>query len=128
MNREITMDHDTAEVCLEDYGSTSLLRRIGTVLSGQHGTFLYRFVAREAGGGGEVVETSPTFPVLAGQLPLDDVDPRAAFSDDMAAALDQLDGSMAARGWRRVGRGDHWWSQRYTRPDQPPGDDPRGAS
>lgn len=111
-----------AEVRLEDDGSTSVLRRVGTILSSQHGTLPHRFVARRDGVEGEVVASSPTFPVLAGQLPLDDVDPRSAFHDDVIAALDDLDESMRAAGWHRDGRGDHWWSRRYSRVR----DEPRG--
>lgn len=106
------------EIELEDYGSTSMLRRIATTLTGQYGTQSYRFVARPRADGPTDVDglVSGTFAVLPLQLPLDDLDPRDATADDVVARWRDLQQDLEARGWEPTGSGSHWWSTIYTRP------------
>ncbi len=106
------------EIELEDYGSTSMLRRIATTLTGQYGTQSYRFVARPRADGrtGDDDLTSATFAVLPLQLPLDDLNPKDAGAEDVVARLHELQEKLEARGWEPTGSGSHWWSTIYTRP------------
>jgi hypothetical protein len=110
---------ESCEVVLEDDGNRSLLRSIVTTLTGQAGTQSYRFVARALGidldaPGGTVA--SDTFPVLPLSLVEGHVAPEEGWPEEVRAALAGLDEDLVSRGWQRRGRGEHWWSYRYTRP------------
>lgn len=122
-----TGDVDMLEIDVEDYGHTSMLRSVATTLTGQHGTQSYRFVARGRGADPrwpELTIPSGTFPVQPLQLPIENVGPNDAWGDEMRARLAELDQTLRAEGWQPAGRGEHWWSKRYTRPaldyDAPP--------
>lgn len=129
-----TEDVDHVEVVLEDYGGTSVLRRLATTLSGTYGTQLYRFVARPLGDpvpSSERVAVSGTFPVSPLDVAQDDVHPRHAWSQEAADRLAELDHELVAAGWHLRERGSHWWSRVYDRPrpdDEASGDAPSGPT
>ncbi len=112
-------DMERVEVALEDYGGTSLLRRIGTTLTGQYGTQLYRFVARPQGdeaASSTPVAVSGTFPASPLDVTQDDVHPRNAWSEEAAGRLAEMEAELEAAGWRVAEHGAHWWSRLFERP------------
>ncbi len=112
-------DVEHVEVDLEDYGGTSVLRRLATTLTGQYGTQLYRFVARRPGAqdpSADRVAVSGTFPASPLLVVQDDVHPRDAWSQEARDRLAELEHELTATGWRLQDRGPHWWSRTYVRP------------
>jgi hypothetical protein len=59
--------------------------------------------------------TGDSFPAMRMQ-PFDKLDRREPFSADARASLDRLREDLELAGWLPNGRGEHWWSYRYTRP------------
>lgn len=103
---------------VEDAGHRSLLGSVVTTLSGQHGTQASRFVARAAASGepSTVIATSSSFPVVPLAL-MDGLDaaPDGGWPDEASAALDELDATLVADGWKCTATGPRWWERRYTR-------------
>jgi hypothetical protein len=103
---------------VEDAGHRSLLGSVVTTLSGQHGTQASRFAARTAATGepSTVVATSSSFPVVPLAL-MDgqDAAPDGGWPDEAAAALEELEATLVADGWRCTATGPRWWDRCYTR-------------
>ena len=56
--------------------------------------------------------TGASFPATG----LEDPDGKGAWATEQRARLEELHQQLLREGWRLVGRGDRWWSLRYTRP------------
>lgn len=111
-------EEETLEIELEDYGQSSLLRSITTTLTGQFGAQSYRFLGRAHSTDPRwepFTASSSTFPVLPLQV-LEKLGPRDAYADEIFGAWHDLQRTLEEHGWRPAGRGERWWSTRYTRP------------
>jgi hypothetical protein len=108
---------DTLEIEVEDFGGTSFPASLGTILISQYGTGYARFVARAHSDDPRWPVygfTGPTFPMT--RMPLDDLSAQGAWAQDIWARLDEMHQQLVQHGWRPAGRGEHWWSLRFTRP------------
>lgn len=82
-----------------------------------YGDVFFRFVARERGPGLRIrrtVFTGDPFPVA--RPGLHDVAAQGAWLDVQTTRLCELQRRLADEGWEPAGRGEHWWSARYTSP------------
>lgn len=107
------------EVGVEDGGHDSLIGSVVTTLTGHFGAQVYRFVARRSSTdtGKSTYLTSEGFPILPLALgPGAPIPDAGGWPDEARHAFDQLGVELVARGWRRVGTGERWWSAVYERP------------
>lgn len=82
-----------------------------------YGDVFCRFVVRERGPGlriRRVVLASDPFPVA--RPGLYDVAAQGAWLDLQTARFCELQRRLEDSGWEPAGRGDHWWSARYSPP------------
>jgi hypothetical protein len=109
---------DVLEIEVEDVAGRSLLSSLVTTLVNQNGAGYYRFVGRAR----SADQRWPTYSIPGGtfalvrQLP-DDLEVNGPRSGDAVDRLAEMRRQLAGEGWRPAGRGEHWWSYRYTRPD-----------
>jgi hypothetical protein len=111
----VTDQEDELEIEAEDLGSTSLPARLLTTVFTQYGTPYYRFVGRAR----SADPRWPTYQVTGASFPatgLDDPSGKGAWAEEQRARLDELHQQLLREGWRLAGRGERWWSRRYTRP------------
>ncbi len=107
------------EVHLEELGQHSWVKALLNTFSGSYGSAQFRFVARPPGAThhpSQHVAVSSTFPVMR-CADLDDTVEPHTWLELARAGLQELDGDLVGRGWRRCPeRGKHWWSLRYQAP------------
>lgn len=88
-----------------------------------YGDVFFRFVVRERGPGLRIRRTvfaGEPFPVA--RPGLHDVAAQGAWLDLQTARFCELQRHLADEGWEAAGRGEYWWSTRYTSPgDREPG-------
>jgi hypothetical protein len=111
----VTDQEDELEIEAEDLGSTSVPARLLTTVFTQYGTPYYRFVGRAR----SADPRWPTYQVTGAGFPatgLDDPSGKGAWAEEQRARLDELHQQLLREGWRLAGRGERWWSRRYTRP------------
>ena len=101
------------EIELEDMGVTSWWRSLLSTLSSPQGMAVMRFVARDVEHRDCAVAAGPTF--LRPRCVPGDLPPDEAWCPGMTASLETVHEILAARGWSSSGRGEHPWSERFTR-------------
>ena len=101
------------EIELEDVGVTSWWRSLLSTLRSPHGMAVMRFVARDVEHRDCAVAAGPTF--LRPRCVPGDLPPDEAWCPGMTASLETVHEILAARGWSSSGRGEHPWSERFTR-------------
>lgn len=101
---------ETAQIELQDVGSTSWWAGVLTTIASQYGTAHLRFVARV---GGSVRYTGSTFLTQARPTP------GTPLAPEVLRSLDDVCDELERDGWIRVGRGAEPWSWIYERLQAP---------
>lgn len=107
---------ETLEIVADDSRDRSWATALVTVFV-PYGDVYVRFVARERGPGLRVPRTFRVGdPFPAARAGLDDLRAQGAWLGIQQARLLELENALIEDGWRPSGRGQHWWSARYSRP------------
>ena len=109
---------DVLEIEAEDVGGISLAASLLTTLSSQYGNGYFRFVARARSADPRwptYAMAGATFPVTRPSL--EDMAAQGAWLEPQRERLRELRQQLLEEGWRPAGRGAHWWSAIYRRPD-----------
>jgi hypothetical protein len=114
----VTDQEDVLEVEAEDAGGISLAASLLTTLSSQYGNGYFRFVARAR----STDPRWPTYAMAGATFPatrpsLEDVAAQGAWLETQRERFQELHQQLLVEGWRQAGRGAHWWSAIYRRPD-----------
>jgi hypothetical protein len=115
----ISEGDDSLEIQVEEIGARSFLRSLLSTLSGSYGSAYFWFVgdARSADPRWPTYRVhGESFPVLRAE-PFDEPGVRIPFGAEASHALNAFRECLVAHGWLSAGRGKHWYSYRYTRPN-----------